>query len=41
MEWDRNLEHYSDFKNRIGRNYLRNRTVIDLKIREGQVKANV
>ena len=43
MEWDRNLERYSDYENRIGRgrSYLRNRAVIDLKIREGQVKANV
>lgn len=43
MEWDRNLERYSDYENRIGRgrSYLRNRAVIDLKIGEGVVHAKV
>ncbi len=41
--WCDNLERYSDFTNRLprGRAYLRNGSVIDLKIAEGQVKAQV
>jgi uncharacterized Zn finger protein len=41
--WCDNLERYSDFANRLprGRTYVRNGSVIDLKITEGQVKAQV
>jgi len=41
--WCRNLEHYSDYSNRLprGRNYLRNGSVIDLKIGPGEVTAQV
>ena len=39
--WCDNLEHYSDFSNRLprGRTYLRNGSVIDLKISAGAVSA--
>lgn len=41
--WCRNLERYSDFSNRLprGRTYLRNGSVIDLKISPGKVSAQV
>ena len=41
--WCDNLEHYSDFSNRLprGRTYLRNGSVIDLKITAGAVSAQV
>ena len=41
--WCENLEQYSDFSNRLprGRTYLRNGSVIDLKISEGEVIAQV
>ena len=41
--WCDNLEHYSDFSNRLprGRTYLRNGSVIDLKITAGVVSAQV
>lgn len=41
--WCRNLERYSDFANRLprGRTYLRNGSVIDLKIGPGKVSAQV
>jgi uncharacterized Zn finger protein len=41
--WCENLERYSDFSNRLprGRTYLRNGSVIDLKIGEGEATAQV
>src|ERR1043166_6831112 len=41
--WGDNLERYSDFSNRLprGRTYLRNGSVIDLKIAPGEVTALV
>lgn len=41
--WNRNLESYSDYSNRLprGRSYLRNGSVIDLRITEGMVRAKV
>ena len=41
--WCDNLERYSDFANRLprGRTYLRNGSVIDLKIKNGEVRARV
>lgn len=41
--WCANLEHYSDFSNRLprGRTYLRNGSVIDLEIAQGEVRAQV
>ena len=41
--WCDNLEQYSDFENRLprGRAYARNGSVIDLKITEGKVQAQV
>jgi uncharacterized Zn finger protein len=41
--WCGNLENYSDFSNRLprGRTYLRNGSVIDLKIAMGKVQAQV
>ncbi len=41
--WCRNLERYSDYSNRLprGRTYLRNGSVIDLKIGPGTVTARV
>ncbi len=41
--WCDNLERYSDFSNRLprGRAYLRNGSVIDLKVESGEVKAQV
>ncbi|MCC6473176.1 MAG: hypothetical protein IT514_05465 [Burkholderiales bacterium] len=41
--WCDNLEAYSDFENRLprGRAYVRNGSVIDLKIEPGKVKARV
>ncbi len=42
-EWCVNLESYSDYSNRLprGRTYVRNGSVIDLKIAEGKVAALV
>jgi uncharacterized Zn finger protein len=41
--WCQNLERYSDYSNRLprGRTYLRNGSVIDLKIAAGEVAARV
>ena len=41
--WCTNLEGYSDFENRLprGRTYVRNGSVVDLKIAKGQIKAFV
>jgi uncharacterized Zn finger protein len=41
--WCDNLERYSDYANRVprGRTYVRNGSVIDLKIAQGEVKAQV
>jgi uncharacterized Zn finger protein len=41
--WCENLERYSDFSNRLprGRTYLRNGSVIDLVIGQGEVRAQV
>jgi uncharacterized Zn finger protein len=41
--WCDNLEHYSDFANRLprGRTYVRNGSVIDLQLAPGQVRAQV
>ena len=41
--WCQNLERYSDYANRLprGRTYLRNGSVIDLKIGPGEVNAQV
>ncbi|MFA7242695.1 MAG: hypothetical protein WC091_21525 [Sulfuricellaceae bacterium] len=41
--WCDNLESYSDYANRLprGRTYVRNGSVIDLKISEGQIQAQV
>jgi uncharacterized Zn finger protein len=41
--WCDNLEHYSDYANRLprGRTYVRNGSVIDLQIAPGEVKALV
>jgi len=41
--WCRNLERYSDYSNRLprGRTYLRNGSVIDLKIGPGEVSAQI
>ena len=41
--WCDNLEHYSDFANRLprGRTYVRNGSVMDLQIARGEVKALV
>jgi uncharacterized Zn finger protein len=41
--WCENLERYSDFANRLprGRTYVRNGSVVDLKINEGEVFARV
>ena len=41
--WCANMEHYSDFENRLprGRSYVRNGSVIDLKIVPGAVEAQV
>src|SRR5262247_558113 len=41
--WCDNLERYSDYANRLprGRSYLRNGSVIDLRIERGRVKALV
>ncbi len=41
--WCTNLESYSDFANRLprGRTYVRNGSVVDLKIDEGRIKALV
>ena len=41
--WCGNLEHYSDYANRLprGRTYVRNGAVIDLKITAGEVRAQV
>jgi uncharacterized Zn finger protein len=41
--WCTNLEGYSDFENRLprGRTYVRNGSVVDLKIEKGRIKALV
>ncbi len=42
-EWNKNLERYADYSNRIGRgkSYVRNNAVLDLKITPGRVEAMV
>lgn len=42
-EWNKNLERYADYANRIarGRSYVRHRGVLDLKIAPGRVEALV
>lgn len=41
--WNKNLESYADYRNRIGRgrSYVKNGAVLDLKIKEGKVEAIV
>ena len=41
--WGDNLEHYSDYENRLprGRTYVRNGSVIDLQVSAGEVQAQV
>jgi uncharacterized Zn finger protein len=41
--WNRNLESYADYANRIGRgrSYVRNGAVLDLKLERGSIKALV
>src|SRR5580692_7123753 len=41
--WCTNLEGYSDFANRLprGRSYVRNGSIVDLKIEKGRIKALV
>lgn len=41
--WNSNLERYADYSNRIGRgrSYVRNRAVIDLQIKAGNISAAV
>lgn len=41
--WNKNLESYADFSNRIGRgrSYVKNGAVLDLKVTEGKVEAVV
>jgi uncharacterized Zn finger protein len=41
--WCDNLEHYSDFENRLprGRTYVRNGSVVDLQVAAGEVTARV
>ncbi len=41
--WCENLERYSDFSNRLprGRTYVRNGSVVDLQIEQGQIRALV
>jgi uncharacterized Zn finger protein len=41
--WCENLEHYSDFENRLprGRAYVRNGSVVDLQISPGEIQARV
>jgi uncharacterized Zn finger protein len=43
QSWCRNLEHYSDFANRLprGRTYVRNGSVVHLEIERGSVRALV
>jgi len=42
-EWNKNLERYADYSNRIGRgrSYVRHGAVLDLQIKPGQVEALV
>ncbi len=42
-QWNKNLERYADFKNRIGRgrSYVRHGAVLDLTIHPGEVSARV
>ena len=41
--WCRNLEQYADYESRLGRGkrYVKNGTVIDLKIKKGKIEARV
>lgn len=41
--WCENLEHYSDFANRLprGKTYVRNGSVVDLQVEQGQIRALV
>jgi uncharacterized Zn finger protein len=43
IAWNKNLESYADFENRIGRgrSYCKNGLVLDLRIREGEIAAIV
>ncbi len=42
-EWNKNLERYADYENRIGRgrSYVRHMAVLDLQIKPGEVKSLV
>src|SRR3989338_5548386 len=41
--WNKNLESYADYSNRIGggRSYVRNNAVLDLQIKEGSIQSLV
>lgn len=43
MSWNRNLESYADYSNRIGRgkSYVRNHAVLDLNVTQGKAEALV
>ena len=43
QSWNKNLERYADYSNRIsrGRSYVRNRAVVDLQIKAGTISASV
>jgi uncharacterized Zn finger protein len=43
IAWNKNLESYADFENRIGRgrSYCKNGLILDLRISEGAISANV
>jgi uncharacterized Zn finger protein len=43
IAWNRNLESYADFENRIGRgrSYCKNGLLLDLRISEGEITAKV
>ena len=43
QSWNRNLERYADYQNRIGRgrSYVRHRAVVDLQIEAGDIAASV
>jgi uncharacterized Zn finger protein len=43
IAWNKNLESYADFENRIGRgrSYCKNGLILDLRISEGEVAAKV
>ncbi|MDR3357732.1 MAG: hypothetical protein LBN96_02510 [Desulfovibrio sp.] len=43
IAWDKNLESYADFGNRIGRgrSYCKNGLILDLRISDGEIVAKV